>query len=215
MTRRKKNEISYLITTVVKLIYTFLKEAINKGRGIELLVSTAALAATYYGMWNFLDKIPVWTFTFPIGVYAGYWWHLFSYEKITSTKANPNWANRDWWWKLDGWEFEEEVAKIFRLNGYKATVTKKTGDGGIDVILYKDNLKYIVQCKHYQNTIPVAYMRELNGVMADFKADRAIMVASSGATKQGIDFIKNKPYFTLLDLEDMIRMGLRPKTDNI
>jgi restriction system protein len=211
MRRKMKKD---FITLCVTLLWNFIRGAIKKGRGLELIISTCMMGASYYGL-SFIVNLPSWVLSIPFFIYVMYWSFLFSCEKITSQRANPNWANREWWWALDGWEFEEEVAKVFRLNGYKAEVTKKTGDGGIDVVLYKNDLKYIVQCKHYQKPIPAAYLRELNGVMEDFKADRALMVASSGATKQGLDFIKNKSYFKLLDLEDMIRMGLRPNKDSI
>ena len=70
-------------------------------------------------------------------IYFCYWWHKkFSYA---DTRLNSsNWQQRAWWWTLDGWQFEHEVARVFRLNGYKASVTKGSGDGGVDIILKKD-----------------------------------------------------------------------------
>ena len=53
--------------------------------------------------------------------------------------------------------------------------------------------------------------------MDDFGADKAIMVASSGATQQAQEFLSNKPYIILLTLDDIIEMGLNPvkNKDNI
>ena len=213
---------------VMSFIIAFVIKAVKAGRLEELLISSTVLFFTYFAIIKFpyLSNVNaelvrsmsfsqvVALFIIPLAIYAVYWIWLFSHEKITSEVANTNWANRAWWWTLNGWEFEEEVAKVFRLNGYKAKVTKKTGDGGIDIILYKDGLKYLVQCKHYQNPIPASYVRELNGVRLDFGADKLVMVASSGATKQALEFLQNKPYFTLYDLEDIIRLGLRPAEDS-
>lgn len=210
-----------ILVSIMAFVIFFVKKAIKAGRIKELLISTPILILVYYIGYVMMNELykhinisllaEALYFVVPLGIYALYWLYLFSHEKITSLRANLSWANRSWWWDLDGWEFEEEVAKVFRLNGYKVRVTKKTGDGGADIIMYKDDLKYIVQCKHYKNPIPVAFMRELNGIMDDFGADMAIMVASSGATKQAEDFIENKKaYFRILDLEDIIRMGLRP-----
>ena len=188
----------------------FVKKAYRAGRLVELLFSVPALMGAYV-LWGFHYKeVPLWTSLIPILVFSVYWWILFQNEKITSVSANPKWADRDWWWKLDGWEFEEEVAIVFRLNGYKAKVTQKTSDGGIDLLLHKDDKKTIVQCKHYRGPVSVSVARELNGLKDDFKADELILIASSGVTKSCKDFIKNKPYFKILDLEDIIRMGLRP-----
>lgn len=212
-----------ILVAVMTFIITFIVKAVKKGRLKELLISTLILLSTYLLTYCTIDSLNIYLsftgalmfFGLPISIYAIYWVYLFSHEKITSVKANSNWANKDWWWSLDGWQFEEEVAKVFRLNGYRAEVTKKTGDGGIDLIMYKDGLKYIVQCKHYRNTLPVEPVRALNGVREDFKANILIIVASSGLTKAGYEFIENKPYIEVLTLDDLIAMGLRPQQEDI
>ena len=188
--------------------YNFVMKVIEKGRVSELVISSFVLICAY----ALLEKVPdtnMVILALPALIYAGYWYLMLNVipESWRGKSSNPNWNDENWWWTLDGWEFEEEVAKVFRKHGYKAEVTKKTGDGGIDIVLHKDGVKYIVQCKHYRNPIPVSYMRELNGVLGDFRAEKAIMVASSGATKQCHDFMKNKPYFILLDLKDIMKMA--------
>lgn len=216
MTRTKtdSNIALWIIGALVFLVTgvtLFVRKALKAGRGKELFTSSLYLSCTYLLMWGAKGEITLWwLWLIPSVVFSIYWVILFSKEKITSLEANPNWANRDWWWSLDGWEFEEEVAKIFRLNGYIVEVTKKTGDGGVDLIMWKDSKKIAVQCKHYKAPIPVTFARELNGVKDDIKADELIIVASNGATAQCYNFIGNKPYFKILDLEDMIRFGLRP-----
>ena len=206
----KKFKETVIVIAIIGFIFRFIRKAFRAGRILEFLISTLIVVGTYYLMFTFGDSLSGWLFTVPISVYYIYWCYLFSHEKITDVRANSHWADRDWWWKLDGWEFEEEVAKVFRLNGYEAKVTKKTGDGGIDILMYKDKDKIIVQCKHYSDPIGVSVVRELNGVKDDFKADKLIIVASSGATDPCYRFLRNKPYFKILDLEDVIRMGLRP-----
>lgn len=207
-----------LLALAVTFIIGFVTLAVKKGRLKELLISTPILIGTYFLVYYVIDNsnkyLSITEFLFffglPIGIYAIYWIYLLSCEKVTSVKANENWANKDWWWSLDGWEFEEEVAKIFRLNGYQATVTKKTGDYGVDIIMSKDNFKYVVQCKHYKNPVGPEPIRALWGVKDDFIADKVIIVASSGLTDSASSFIENKKDFEFYDLEDIIRMGLRP-----
>ena len=207
---RRSNIKAFILMWAAAFVMNFIKEAVRAGRTIELLVSGALLGCSYFFLFPFMRGTFWWVILIPLGVFSLYWHYLFSHEKITCTKANPNWAIRSWWWQLDGWEFEEETAKIFRLNGYKAEVTRKTADGGIDILMYKDDKKIIVQCKHYSDPVGVSVARELNGLKDDFKADELILVASSGVTKASIDFIRNKPYFKIYNLEDIIRMGLRP-----
>ena len=209
---RLGNKITFIavIIAVLTLIFKFIKRAYEAGRLVGLLVSTSLLIGAYYVWYLCCENIAWWTIFIPIGVYSGYWFYIFQHEKITSVRANPLWADREWWWRLDGWEFEEEVAKVFRLNGYKVHVTQKTSDGGIDLLMYKDRKKIIVQCKHYSSPVSVSVARELNGLKDDFRADELILIASSGVTSSCSSFIQNKPYFRILDLEDVIRMGLRP-----
>ena len=210
MSWKRKSFLLILITSAIMLFIAFVKKAYKAGRLVELLISLPLLGASYYFWYLWCESIPWWTFFIPISVFSGYWYYLFQHEKITAKSVNPNWADRDWWWKLDGWEFEEEAAKVFRLNGYRVEVTKKTSDGGVDLCMHKDRKKIIAQCKHYTSPVGVSVARELNGLRDDFRADELILIASSGVTKSCKDFIRNKSYFKILDLEDIIRMGLRP-----
>ena len=139
-------------------------------------------------------------------IYYCYWWHKkFSYADIRINSSN--WKEQAWWWTLDGWQFEQEVARVFRANGYKATVTKGSGDGGVDIILKKENYKAIVQCKHHHNPLSPEPVRALWGIKDDWSADEVIMVASSGLTSASAEFVRNKPNYKVLNLDDIIRMG--------
>lgn len=189
----------------------FIKKVIKKGRVNEFIASTFVLFGAYYLTFNCATRVSIWGVLTPFLCYVGYWFWLFSNEKVTSIYSKSEWAHKNWWWQLDGWEFEEEVAKVFRLNGYAAEVTKRTGDGGADIVLYKNDEKYVVQCKHWRQEVPVSCMRELKGIQEDLNADKLIMIASSGITRDAKDFISNKPYYTMLTLDDIIRMALRPE----
>lgn len=139
-------------------------------------------------------------------IYFCYWWNgKFNYA---DTRINSsNWQQQAWWWTLDGWQFEQEVARVFRLNDYKATVTKGSGDGGVDIILKKENYKAIVQCKHHHNPLSPEPLRALWGIKDDWGADEVIMVASSGLTSASAEFVRNKPNYKVLNLDDIIKMS--------
>lgn len=139
-------------------------------------------------------------------IYFCYWWHKkLSYA---DTRLNADmWQQRQWWWTLDGWQFEQEVAKVFRMYGYKATVTKGSGDGGVDIILKKDGYTAIVQCKHYNYPLSPEPCRALWGCKDDFGADEVIMVASSGLTEMSAKYVQNKPNYKVLNLDDIIIMS--------
>ena len=55
---------------------------------------------------------------------------------------------------MEGHKFEYFCADLLRKNGYtNVEVTKASGDQGIDIIAYKDGLKYGIQCKCYSSDI--------------------------------------------------------------
>lgn len=134
-------------------------------------------------------------------------------QKENDRKNAYLWQESQFWWSLDGREFEQEVAKIFRQNGYKTNVTKASGDGGVDIILQKDSKTSIVQCKHHKRPIHPEPIRALWGCKDDFGADEVILIASSGITKAGRDFVRNKPNFRIMTLNDIILMSPKAQDD--
>lgn len=212
---KRENNVLWFLAIILAGVCTglalFAGKAVEKGRLLELVITSAILCGTYYVMYYARDSISAWwVWLVPFCVFIVCWGYLFSHEKITCPHFNPCWGDKSWWWRLDGWEFEEEVAKIFRLNGYTAEVTKKTGDGGADIILYKDKDKYAVQCKHWRQEVPVSCVRELKGVQEDLCANKLIMVASSGVTSDSKKYLRNKPYYKVLTLDDIMKMAMRP-----
>lgn len=116
-------------------------------------------------------------------------------------------SKREFWFSLNGFEFENQVAKLFRKNGYKADVTKRTGDGGIDINLYDENdFRTIVQCKAHKKPIGPHEARAIYGLMSSENAQKAILVSLGGFTQGVKDFVKEKNII-LMDIEDVMRLG--------
>ena len=209
------------IVTILFFLFRFLREVYRLNLWGELVKSLLFVFVGFCivaGMAQTSEEIAGFTGLAGI-IYFCYWWHKkFSYA---DTRLNSsNWQQRAWWWTLDGWQFEHEVARVFRLNGYKATVTKGSGDGGVDIILKKDGYNAIVQCKHHQNPLSPEPVRALWGIKDDWEADEVIMVASNGLTSSSIEFVRNKPNYKVLNLDDIIRMSQceepqQPKTMQI
>lgn len=198
-----------LIAGITVGLFFFVRAALKKGRNIELAVSSIILGTHCFVCYLSHVTEPMF-YQIPLFIYAVYWTILLLLPSSMTKNITFENSRRDdvsWWWSLNGWEFEEEVAKVFRDNGYEVEVTRKVNDGGIDLVMYRNGKKTIVQCKHYRNEVPVQPLRELNGLKEDFEADELILVASSGITRAGEEFVSNKPYFTVLTLEDIMRMG--------
>lgn len=157
------------------------------------------------------------SFTVSFIIFFVYWYFRIEHLKsIGKTRNSKYWEESQFWLGLRGWDFEQEVADVFRKNGYKAEVTKGSCDGGVDIIMYKNNLKYIVQCKRY-NDHPVTpqELRALWGVKDDFNADIVMMVTTSTITDTGREFVSNKPNFKVLILDDIIRLSKNKTSNNV
>jgi len=87
-------------------------------------------------------------------------------------------------------EFELMVGEAFRRKGYVVQETGGGGaDGGVDLVLRKDNETFLVQCKHWKALkVGVGPIRELFGVMAGRGAVGGFVVTSGRFTKEAKKF---------------------------
>jgi SNF2 family DNA or RNA helicase len=101
-------------------------------------------------------------------------------------------------------DFEKSVLRIFENFGYKASLTKASSDGGIDINLSRPSFgkveKSIVQCKRYSNTIGVKAIREFMGViLADRSIAKGYFVTSSNFSKQAVELAEDSGQIELID----------------
>lgn len=117
--------------------------------------------------------------------------------------------NTSYWKNLSGYQFEHEVANLYKKQGYSATVTKATGDGGIDIILKKDNQKIAVQCKHHSSKVGPNDVRALIGSIAlDSDYTSGIFVSLNGFTPTVAEEIKkSKIKIELISLKDLLELA--------
>lgn len=111
----------------------------------------------------------------------------------------------EYWMSIDPWEFENEIADLFRLNGYMAKVTKGSGDGGIDILINRNDKKGIVQCKRFKTKVGPGPVRDLYGTMVDGNFNFGFLVCPSGFSDKAFLFSKDKN-ITLLGLKRIIEM---------
>ena len=111
---------------------------------------------------------------------------LFKKANVVNARAAVN--NMSWR------EFEMLVGEYFRKQGFAVTETPSGQDGGIDLVLKKDDQKILVQCKHWKiSKIGVKTARELYGILVDSNADEVNIVCSGEFTKEAETFVRNKP----------------------
>ena len=75
---------------------------------------------------------------------------------------------------MDGLQFEHRCAELLRYRGFhKVTVTKGSGDQGIDILAQKNGLKYGIQCKYYSHPVGNKAIQEAAMVMTNNTFTRA------------------------------------------
>ena len=98
---------------------------------------------------------------------------------------------RDLPWK----RFEDVLAEAYRRQGYHVKEMLGGGaDGGVDLLLRRDEQIVVVQCKRWKGKpVAVQVVRELYGVMIDQRASAAKIVATTSFTSDAVAFAKGKP----------------------
>lgn len=112
---------------------------------------------------------------------------------------------RDLEWK----RFEDVCQKFYALKGIKSETTPLGPDGGIDIRLYQNDTgkpTSIVQCKAWgERSVGIKPVRELLGVMAHEKIEKAFFMASGNFTEEAKGFAQSNS-ITLINGEMLVTM---------
>lgn len=85
---------------------------------------------------------------------------------------------------MDGYEFEHKCAKLLRQKGYhNVTVTKGSGDQGVDIIAYKGIERYAIQCKYYSSPVGNKAIQEVYAGGKFYDCDKYIVMTNSTFTE--------------------------------
>lgn len=113
---------------------------------------------------------------------------------------------------IDWFQFEKLVALVYGRLGY--TVTRRGGanpDGGIDLVIEKDDQRFAVQCKQWKTwNVGVKAMREFLGALTDAGITNGIFITLCGYTgeakqlaeKHGIEIINETGLAKIIEATD-------------
>lgn len=106
--------------------------------------------------------------------------------------------------QMDPFEFEKFIKEMYELMGYNAKLTKKTNDGGKDIILIKDNVLSLVECKRYNSPkVTRPDIQKFHSALIDSKAAKGFFITTGEFTKPAIDYCKEIE-IELINGEDLI-----------
>jgi|LGOV01.1.fsa_nt_gb HJR/Mrr/RecB family endonuclease len=88
---------------------------------------------------------------------------------------------------MNGYEFEQLIAELFNGIGYRAEVTKSSGDQGVDVILYKNSERIGIQAKRYTGKVTNKAVQEIVAGVKHYNLDRGIVISTAEYTKSAIE----------------------------
>jgi restriction system protein len=94
-------------------------------------------------------------------------------------------------------EFEHFIQNLFNQLGFDTKQFRASGDGGIDCIAYDPTPirggKYVIQVKHYKDTVQPSAVRDLFGVVHAEGATKGILITTSGFGPSSYEFANGKP----------------------
>lgn len=107
--------------------------------------------------------------------------------------------------ELDPRMFEDVVANMYRKLGYTVHQTPYSNDGGKDIILAKDGVKYAVECKRYKQSAKIGRpaLQKLYAAMLDCGASQSIFVTTCEFSKDA----KAYAYRTGIEMIDGNRLA--------
>ena len=89
---------------------------------------------------------------------------------------------------MSGVEFENYAAYILHKNGFiNIRTTPASGDHGIDLTAYKDDISYAIQCKCYSSNIGNAAVQQAHTGKSIYHKDIAVVMTNRYFTQQAID----------------------------
>lgn len=152
-----------------------------------LLSSTTQLGILLAQKTPFIGLVLAGVFSiFTIICFIKKWWRqrIFSNQRQLCDLYELSWE-----------QFEYLVREVFVKSGYKVKARGGAkADGGVDLEVYGNGKKIIVQCKHWKTTqVGVSIVREMLGVAVHEQAHEVYIITCGYFTRPAKDFAENKP----------------------
>ena len=88
--------------------------------------------------------------------------------------------------RMNGQQFEQYLATMFRRLGYRVERTQYRGDYGADLVVSKDGVRTAVQAKRWSKSVGVKAVQEAVASKGYYRCDAALVVANRSFTRQAV-----------------------------
>lgn len=125
--------------------------------------------------------------------------------KFIESPYSPDFLN-----SINPYEFEHLVESLYYHMHYRTSMTRRTHDGGMDIIAERDQIgqrvRLLIQCRKSKNNIGVDKIRALLGVVSDNKASKGVFVTTANFTPDSKKMMKNTGRLELITLTDFQKL---------
>ena len=110
---------------------------------------------------------------------------------------------------LKGYDLEDFVKSLLEAMGYRAKVSKRGGDRGIDLIAYKDELppRILVQVKSGSDDIKESTIQSLKGAMRE--GDYGLFITLANYTKNAEKYLESTPIIRGINGSELVDLILK------
>ncbi len=94
--------------------------------------------------------------------------------------------------RMEGHEFEYFCAELLEKCGFEdVTVTRGSGDQGVDILAFKEDIKYAIQCKNYSAPLGNKSIQEVFAGKTFYHCHVGVVMTNSTFTKGAIELAES------------------------
>ena len=111
-------------------------------------------------------------------------------------------------------EFENWVARLMRIQGFKSYATKFSGDYGVDVIAEKDGWKIGIQVKKYTKPVGIKAIQEIASGMVHYGCNEGWVISTTPYFTNAAIKLAKEHGIMLFDKENLALYYLNAKNNH-
>ena len=147
---------------------------------LSFIITTLVIVIGYIYRDSVFSYIPVLIFCFITAFIIVFFAKIFHKNRIRNQYIRSPLYKID---KMSGEEFERYLKAYFEKIGYKVSLTSKSHDYGVDLVLKDRYETIIVQAKRYKNKVGITAIQEIVAAKEMYNADRCMVITNSFFSK--------------------------------